>query len=95
MERYVAALAVPDVGVAAAGASYRSMREFNPSRVGPVSLPLIKRALLWQSTVRRARRFRREFAGSPCPFVRSNGFAMRASTIDRIGWPKCKSKFDT
>ena len=93
--RYVAALRERSIGVAAAGGSYRSLRDFNPWRSGPTMLPLPKKALLQLATTRRALRIRRQFPPNPCASVRSNAFALRASTLALIDWPKCESKMDT
>ena len=93
--RYVDALGIQSIGVAGASGAYQSMREFNPWRSGPTGLPLMKHARLQVATTRRALVIRRHFPASPCPYVRSNAFAMRASTIDLVGWPRLESKMDT
>jgi hypothetical protein len=95
LAQFVAALASPRVGVAAAGASYRSMREYNPWSAPDLGLPFLKRTALQVSMGQRAFETRLAFAASPSPHVRSNGFALAHETVAMLGWPQCDSKWAT
>jgi hypothetical protein len=92
---YASSLQRPDVGVVGAGGSFRSMRAYNPWVLRGSTLPPHKRALNQWSVAVRAFEARLRFPPSPTPFVRSNGFAIRAAMIERLGWPVCRSKWDT
>ena len=95
LSHYISALQRPEIGLVGATGSYRSMRDFSPWRVGEVALPPLKRAALDFRAKRRALRVRWQFPAAPSPFVRTNGFAIRAATIPLLAWPECRSKWDT
>jgi hypothetical protein len=95
LAHYVMALQAPGVGLVGAGASYRSVREFNPWRARGAPLPYLKRVARDVAAARRALKVRIAFAAPPAPFVRTNGFAIATTTRHMLAWPPCGSKWDT